>query len=111
MAAVIPVEMYERLVAERRSRFEVIDEIRSCLPDVSAKEIEKDAILVPGLSVAAGAIPEDPTDEMFLSAALDAKADCIVSGDRHFLDLGEYQGISILTAHHILKHLEKPPSS
>ncbi len=42
MAAVIPVEMYERLVSERRSRLEVIDEIRSSLPDVSPEEIEKD---------------------------------------------------------------------
>ncbi|MFH0844671.1 MAG: putative toxin-antitoxin system toxin component, PIN family [Pseudomonadota bacterium] len=73
--------------------------------------LEKDAILVPGLSDAARAIPEDPTDEMFLSAALDAKADCIVSGDRHLLDLGEYQGIPVLTAHQFLQRLEKPPSS
>ncbi len=70
--------------------------------------LEKDAILVPGLSDAAGAIPEDPTDEMFLSAALDAKADCIVSGDRHLLDLDEYQGIPILTALQFLQSLEKP---
>ena len=68
--------------------------------------IEKDAIHVPGLSDAAGVIPEDPTDEMFLSAALDAKADCIVSGDRHLLDLGEYRGIPILTAHQFLQRLE-----
>jgi prevent-host-death family protein len=42
MAAVIPVEVYERLVAERRDRFEVIDRIRSRLPDVSLEQIEKD---------------------------------------------------------------------
>ena len=70
--------------------------------------LENDAIVVPGLSDAAGAIPEDPTDEMFLSAALDAKADCIVSGDHHLLDLDEYQGIPILTALQFLQSLEKP---
>ena len=42
MAAVIPVEVYERLVAERRDRFEVIDRIRSRLPDVSPEQIDKD---------------------------------------------------------------------
>lgn len=42
MAAVIPVEMYERLVAERRARFQVIDRIRSRLPDFSPEEIDKD---------------------------------------------------------------------
>ena len=42
MAAVIPVEVYERLVAERRDRFEVIDRIRSKLPGVSLEQIDKD---------------------------------------------------------------------
>ena len=55
--------------------------------------LEKDAIVVPGLSAVAGAIPRDPDDEIFLAAALDAKADIIVSGDRHLLDLGEYKDI------------------
>ena len=42
VAAVIPVEMYEKLVAERRARFEVMDSIRSRLPDKTAEEIERD---------------------------------------------------------------------
>ncbi len=42
MAALIPVEMYERLVAERRIRFEVLDQIRSHLPDVDSEEIQED---------------------------------------------------------------------
>jgi len=42
VAAVIPVELYERLVAERRARFEVIDRIQSRLPDKTAEEIERD---------------------------------------------------------------------
>ncbi|MFH1489730.1 MAG: type II toxin-antitoxin system Phd/YefM family antitoxin [Pseudomonadota bacterium] len=42
MAAVIPVDLYERLVAERRARFEVLDGIRTRLPDFSPEEIEKD---------------------------------------------------------------------
>jgi hypothetical protein len=44
VAAVIPVEMYERLVAERRTRFEVLDRIRSRLPDKTPEEIEKDVV-------------------------------------------------------------------
>jgi len=38
----IPVDTYERLVAERRTRFEVLDQIRSQLPDVGPEEIERD---------------------------------------------------------------------
>ncbi len=69
--------------------------------------LEKDSLVVPGLSTVAGAIPKDPTDEMFLAAALDAKADLIVSGDRHLLDLGKYKDIPILNVQQFLGHLEK----
>ncbi len=68
--------------------------------------LEKDAIVVPGLSGVAGAIPKDPADEMFLAAALDAKADLIVSGDRHLLDLGEYKDIPIFTVRQFLEFLD-----
>jgi predicted nucleic acid-binding protein len=34
---------------------------------------------------------------MFLACAIDAKADCIVSGDRHLLALQTYRDIPILT--------------
>ena len=44
MAALIPVDTYERLIAERRTRFEVLDQIRSNLPDVSSDEIENDVV-------------------------------------------------------------------
>ena len=42
VAAVIPVPVYERLVAERKTRFEVIDRVRSRLPETSIEAIETD---------------------------------------------------------------------
>jgi prevent-host-death family protein len=42
VAAVIPVPVYERLVAERKARFEVIDRVRARLPEVSIEEIQAD---------------------------------------------------------------------
>jgi prevent-host-death family protein len=42
VVAVISVTTYERLVAERRARFEVLDRIRSRLPELSPEEIEAD---------------------------------------------------------------------
>ena len=42
MAAMIPIETYERLVAERRARFEVLDRIRSRLPEIPLKKIDRD---------------------------------------------------------------------
>ena len=42
MVAVIPIDLYERLVAEREARFQALDHIRSRLPDVPAEAVEKD---------------------------------------------------------------------
>ena len=42
MAAMIPIDMYERLIAERRVRFEVLERVRSRLPDISPEEIDRD---------------------------------------------------------------------
>ena len=52
-------------------------------------------------------IAEDPADNNYLSCALDAKADFIVSGDIHLLNLREYEGIQIITPAQFLKMLEK----
>ena len=43
------------------------------------------------------AIEEDPTDNAILAAAVGGKADYIVSGDSHLLDMESYKGIRILT--------------
>lgn len=42
-------------------------------------------------------ILDDPDDDQVLACALAAKAEIIVSGDRHLLDLKEHQGIRIVT--------------
>ncbi len=47
-------------------------------------------------------IPADLTDNIFLECAVDGNADCIISGDRHLLDLGTYIGIPILKAKNFL---------
>jgi putative PIN family toxin of toxin-antitoxin system len=43
-------------------------------------------------------IINDPSDDAVLACALGAKAELIISGDRHLLDLKEYQDIRIVTA-------------
>ncbi len=42
MVAVIPVELYEQLVAEREARFQILDRIRNKLPEIPGEEVEKD---------------------------------------------------------------------
>jgi len=52
-------------------------------------------------------IAENPADNNYLSCAVDAKADFIVSGDIHLLNLREYEGIQIITPAQFLEMLEK----
>jgi prevent-host-death family protein len=42
LVALIPVEVYEQLVAEREARFEVLDCLRSKLPEIPEEEIENE---------------------------------------------------------------------
>ena len=42
MVAVIPVEMYEQVIAEREARFQVLDRVRSRVPGVAAEEVAQD---------------------------------------------------------------------
>lgn len=42
MAAFIPMDMYEQLIAEREARFQVLDRVRKKLPVISVDEIAQD---------------------------------------------------------------------
>jgi len=44
------------------------------------------------------AVAKDPDDDKFVECALLAGASVIVSGDHHLLELGEHEGIQILSA-------------
>ncbi len=39
----------------------------------------------------------DPDDDMFLACALEGRAEYVVSGDRHLLEIGSYHGVVIVT--------------
>ncbi|MFW5862360.1 MAG: putative toxin-antitoxin system toxin component, PIN family [Spirochaetota bacterium] len=42
-------------------------------------------------------ISSDPDDDIFLSVALAAGADYLVSGDSHLLSIGEYRNVAVIT--------------
>jgi putative PIN family toxin of toxin-antitoxin system len=69
--------------------------------------LKTDAVVVPGRAAVTGAVPKDPQDEIFLACAMDADADCIVSGDKYLLNLKTYKKIPILTVRQFAERLEK----
>lgn len=54
------------------------------------------------------AVPDDPDDDKYVEAALEGRAEFIVSGDRHLLDLGEYELIRLNSPRRFLEILEGP---
>ncbi|MBL7081300.1 MAG: putative toxin-antitoxin system toxin component, PIN family [Candidatus Omnitrophica bacterium] len=67
--------------------------------------IEKRAIVLSDL-IELDVIKDDPDDNKILACALEAKAQYIVSGDSHLLNLRQYKGIVIVTAREFLKILD-----
>jgi putative PIN family toxin of toxin-antitoxin system len=44
----------------------------------------------------------DPDDDIFLHCAIASGAACVVSGDRHLLDLGQYEQIPVVSVNEFL---------
>lgn len=42
MVAVIPVQVYQQVIAEREARFQILDHIRGRAPDLPVEEVERD---------------------------------------------------------------------
>jgi len=49
-------------------------------------------------------IKEDPLDNKFLECAIEAKADYIISADKHLRNLGEYEGVKIVSSENFLRN-------
>jgi putative PIN family toxin of toxin-antitoxin system len=49
---------------------------------------------------------KDPEDDKFISCAISASADYIVSGDKDFCDLRHYKGVKIMNSSDFLKRLD-----
>ncbi len=62
--------------------------------------LEKSILVIPTKKVS---IVSDPDDNKFVEAALEGKAEYIVSQDKHLLVLKEYQAIKILHPNDFLK--------
>ncbi len=63
--------------------------------------LRTEAEVAPG-SLILDVVPDDPRDNHVIAAAVETECDSIVSGDRHLLDLHNYQGIKIVTPREFL---------
>lgn len=52
-------------------------------------------------------VVEDPDDNKFIACAIEGSASHIVSGDKHLLDIGEYEGVKIVKPREFLEDLQK----
>ena len=50
-----------------------------------------------------GVVPDDPDDDAVIACGLVAQAQWIISGDKHLLSLGSYEGIRIGTPRQFLE--------
>ena len=48
-------------------------------------------------------VRDDPDDNKFIECAVECKANYIISGDRHLLNLKEYEGIKLIKSSEFLK--------
>jgi len=74
----------------------------------SVKQILSDYLILAKLvrvGEAPAVVHADPDDDQVLACAIAARAELIVSGDRHLLELSEYQGVPIVTPAEALRRL------
>lgn len=83
--------------------------IRKAFPLLTEADIKKYMIELKVLGLMVKKLPhlavikQDPKDDHILACAVAGKADYIVTGDRHLLDLNIFRNISILTPVNFLK--------
>jgi len=76
------------------------------------REIEEHLLYIRSIATIISSLPkvnvikEDPKDNVILACAQAARADFIVSGDKHLRKLGSYQSIRIISPAEFLKMLK-----
>jgi putative PIN family toxin of toxin-antitoxin system len=71
--------------------------------------LREKATITPGL-YQTDKLQKDPTDNMVLACGLEAKADYIVSGDKHLRNLKQFQGIKVVNVKEFVEKVRKKPA-
>jgi len=92
------VDIENEIARKLKTRFKLAEEdVNQILLDFSTftlpVKIKKQLVVV----------QDDPDDNKFIECAIECKADYIVSGDTHLLNLKRYEGIKIINASEFLQ--------
>ena len=100
----------EPILAELTEKLQLKRGLEAGQAAEAAEEIRafSKVIAVPG---ALKVIAADPDDDAILECAVVGQAQYLVSGDRHLLALGSYQGIQIVKAAEFLKLIQAAPKA
>ena len=79
---------YPRIIKRHRQDETTIQRFLKLLEDEAIK-VEPNEVL--------GVVKDDESDNRYLERAVAGKAQYVISGDNHLLDIGEYRGIVILS--------------
>lgn len=74
-------------------------------PGILLEVIEVDAEIIPGDLVLSG-VCRDPRDDPFIACAVEGQAAYLVTGDHDLLDLGAYEGVTMIRAYDFAQLLD-----
>jgi putative PIN family toxin of toxin-antitoxin system len=96
--AVCPSILEEYLRVLTRPRFRGVGSIQERYTLIlELTELSNTLLVQPDAETRIEVIKDDPTDNHFLECALAAKADSLISGDQHLLELKQYRGIAVVS--------------
>lgn len=91
----------------RRDKFALILKNANTTPDEILSKIANISVIIIGAPLRENIIKEDKSDDKFIECALNAKAEIIISGDKHLLKIKEFRGIKIMKTADALKLLKR----
>lgn len=89
------LEEYQRVTEILNRKFPSVDASKI----IRLIAIHSRIIITEDISIA---VSQDPDDDKFIECAVAGKADVIVSGDKHLLEIGSYENITIVTPRQFL---------
>jgi prevent-host-death family protein len=87
--AIVPIHIYDNWKNQRSRLIEIMEEVHAANPDVDPDEVMRDVL------EAQQAVRVQQAE--LEKCAVAGKAQYIITGDNYLLDIGDYEGIKIIT--------------